>query len=174
MTYADNVPTVTRVRALLITPDGRALVIRRVKPGIPPYWMLVGGGIEPADESLDAAVGREITEETGGHAVLHRLIHVADIPGHGCHAVYLARIDHWSEQERTGPEFVDPANGEYHLDLLPLEAATFADRVLRPAPTAAFLAAVLARGGDVFGLPDVRDSVELAWAPRVSMMEGAA
>jgi len=59
------------VRALITGPDGRILLMR-VRDEMPldasdpvtDYWILVGGGVEPG-ESLDAAMVREIFEETG-------------------------------------------------------------------------------------------------------------
>ncbi|MFE5594960.1 NUDIX domain-containing protein [Streptomyces sp. NPDC056549] len=40
---------IERVRAVLATADGTMLVIRRTKPGIPEYWVLPGGGVEPSE-----------------------------------------------------------------------------------------------------------------------------
>lgn len=159
---------ITRVRALLITPGGGALLIRRTRPGIPPYWVLPGGGIEPGDTSLEEAAVREVREETGGEPTLHRLIHVADVGDHGRHAVFLGRIAAWSSVDRTGPEFGVPANGQYDLDEAALEASTFIGRVLRPTSTAAFVAGALHAGADLFTLPDLRDHARLRWAPRES------
>ncbi|MFF9979547.1 NUDIX domain-containing protein [Streptomyces erythrochromogenes] len=57
---------IERVRAVLVTADYTMLVIRRTKPEIPEYWVLPGGGVEPSDESREAALHREIHEEIGG------------------------------------------------------------------------------------------------------------
>jgi 8-oxo-dGTP pyrophosphatase MutT (NUDIX family) len=157
---------ITRVRSILVTPDGKVLLIRRTRAGRAPYWVLPGGGIEPADTGLESAVTREVMEETGGLPRLHSLIHIAEVPGHGRHAVFLAMIDHWSAVARTGPEFADPANGGYDLDELPLTAETFTERPLRPIATASFIAAALGSGSDLFTLPDLRDSEALGWAVR--------
>ena len=58
-------------RALLTAPDGRALLVRIVddvaldaSDPVTDYWITVGGGVEPG-ESLEAAVVREVFEETG-------------------------------------------------------------------------------------------------------------
>jgi 8-oxo-dGTP pyrophosphatase MutT (NUDIX family) len=157
---------VTRVRALLITPNGTLLALRRVRSDLPVYWVMPGGGVEDGDPSLDAAVIREVTEETGATPAVHRLIHIADAGAHGIHAVYLARIEGWSESAWTGPEFTDPANGRYALDEFPLAPATFTERMIRPVSTSAFVAAHLAAGTDLFDLPDLRDAGPIRWAPR--------
>jgi 8-oxo-dGTP pyrophosphatase MutT (NUDIX family) len=159
-------PVVTRVRALLVTPSGNLLALRRVRADLPVYWVMPGGGVEDRDASLDAAVVREVTEETGAAPAVHRLIHIADAGTHGLHAVFLARIAGWSESAWTGPEFSDPANGAYALDELPMSPATFTDRTLRPLATSAFIARELAAGTDLFDLPDLRADSEIRWAPR--------
>jgi 8-oxo-dGTP diphosphatase len=52
-------------RALVIDPDGRVLLVRFVNPDTgAEFWTTPGGGID-AGESLDAAVRRELREETG-------------------------------------------------------------------------------------------------------------
>lgn len=57
-----------RVRVLLLSPRGRILLIRyrnTDRSGIDnPCWITAGGGIEPGETILEAAL-REITEETG-------------------------------------------------------------------------------------------------------------
>lgn len=58
-----------RVRAILLTTAGSMLVINRICPGIPPYQVLVGGGVEPEDADLEAALLREVHEEIAGEAV---------------------------------------------------------------------------------------------------------
>ena len=51
----------------VIEKDGK-LLFGRKPPGIGPYadtWHLIGGGVNPLEESLEEAVKREIKEETG-------------------------------------------------------------------------------------------------------------
>ena len=54
------------VRVLLLDPDGRLLLMKGRFPGMPPQgaWFTVGGGAEPGETILQAAV-REVQEETG-------------------------------------------------------------------------------------------------------------
>jgi 8-oxo-dGTP pyrophosphatase MutT (NUDIX family) len=157
---------ITSVRALLVTASGSVLLMRRTKVGVPIYWVMPGGGIERRDATLEDAVIREVREETGAVPSLHRLIHVADAGAHGRHAIFLALLDGWSLSNATGPEFDDPANGYYHLDEYPMTAATFRTVNPRPSSTSALAADTLEAGGDLFKLPDVRDSGPLDWGPR--------
>jgi ADP-ribose pyrophosphatase YjhB (NUDIX family) len=53
------------VRALVLDPDGRALLVRFVNPDSgEQFWTTPGGGIDPG-ESLEDAIRRELREETG-------------------------------------------------------------------------------------------------------------
>ncbi|MGH3631095.1 MAG: NUDIX domain-containing protein, partial [Sciscionella sp.] len=70
-----------RVRAILVTPTGTMLVIKRVRPGILPYWVLPGGGVEPSDASREAALHCEIHEELAGTAEIVSLLHVLQTRG---------------------------------------------------------------------------------------------
>lgn len=147
-----------RVRALLITPDGDLLTIRRVRPGRDPYWVLPGGGVENG-EDLAAALARELREEVAAAADVHSLVYVLDHGGHRQY-FYLARARSWSASaaDRSGPEFSDPASGEYHLQIVPLTAEAVAQIDLQPAAIAEFLLARLRAGTDLFALPDLRAS----------------
>ena len=106
---------IERVRAVLVTPAGRLLLIRRTWPGASPYWVFPGGHVEPEDPDLHAALIREVLEETGGRPRIAGLLRVlADERGR--QYFYLAEIESWSESGRTGPEFDDPDRGEYRLE----------------------------------------------------------
>ncbi|MFB6517669.1 NUDIX domain-containing protein [Streptomyces sp. NPDC056401] len=109
-----------RVRAILLTTDGTMLVINRIRPGIPPYQVLVGGGIEPEDVDLEAALLREIREEIAGEAVnLHPFCRLQNDKSETEH-FYLAQILAWNFDDRTGPEFTCDDRGEYLLEEVPL------------------------------------------------------
>jgi 8-oxo-dGTP pyrophosphatase MutT (NUDIX family) len=53
-------------RVLLLDPDGRVLMLHGWDPARPEhtYWFTVGGGVEPGESLLEAAM-REAFEETG-------------------------------------------------------------------------------------------------------------
>ena len=55
-------------RAILIDDDGRLVLIKRTRPGQPPYWTAPGGGVDASDESVEAALHRELAEELGAEA----------------------------------------------------------------------------------------------------------
>ncbi|MFD8825715.1 NUDIX domain-containing protein [Streptomyces sp. NPDC059605] len=110
---------IERVRAVLVTADDTMLAIRRTRPGIPEYWVLPGGGVEPGDESREAALHREIHEEIAGKADIVRLLHTMESDDER-QLFYLARIATWSFDDRTGPEFSAEGRGEYALEEIPL------------------------------------------------------
>jgi 8-oxo-dGTP pyrophosphatase MutT (NUDIX family) len=54
-------------KVLLVDEHERVLLfsgIDRTKPDVPPWWFPVGGGLEPGETPVEAAV-REVREETG-------------------------------------------------------------------------------------------------------------
>jgi ADP-ribose pyrophosphatase YjhB (NUDIX family) len=147
-----------RVRALLITPDGDLLTIRRVRPGQEPYWVLPGGGVEDG-ESQETALARELREEIAATTDVHGLAYTLDHGGDWQY-FYLARVRSWSADaaDRSGPEFNDPARGEYHLQPVPLTAEALERIDLKPDALAQFLIRHLREGTDLFALPDLRPS----------------
>ncbi len=148
----------TRVRALLITPDGDLLTIRRLRPGQEPYWVLPGGGIEHG-ESHEAALARELREEIAATADVHGLVCTLDHGGDIQH-FYLARASSWSADaaDRSGPEFNDPARGQYQLQPVPLTTEALQQIDLKPDALAQFLLGQLREGTNLFTLPDLRAS----------------
>lgn len=143
---------IERVRAVLVTPAGEILLIRRQRPGIPPYWVLPGGHVEPTDTSREDALCREIHEELAGIPDIHRLIQIIDGTDDRQY-IYLARITDWSFPDRSGPEFTDPGRGSYHLDQIPLTAETLTSITLKPD----VLTHLLVETPDtLFALPDLR------------------
>ena len=146
----------SRVRAVLITPGGDLLTIRRIRPGQAPYWVLPGGGVEDG-ETLEAALARELKEEIAATASIHSLLHILD-QGADRQYFYLARADTWpaSPAGRSGPEFTGPARGEYHLQPVPATAGAIQRIDLKPDALAQFLLNCLRGGTDLFTLPDLR------------------
>jgi ADP-ribose pyrophosphatase YjhB (NUDIX family) len=108
-----------RVRAVLITPQNTMLTIKRIRPGTPPYWVLPGGGVDDGDESLEAALHREIHEEIAGKPEIIRLLHTIETATDQ-QFFYLATISEWNFENRTGPEFNLEDRGEYLLEEIPL------------------------------------------------------
>ncbi|MEU3193663.1 NUDIX domain-containing protein [Streptomyces sp. NPDC006992] len=134
-----------RVRAVLVTADNTTLVIRRTRPGIPAYWVLPGGGVEPGDESREAALHREIHEEIAGKADIIRLLHTME-SDHERQLFYLGRVSTWSFDDRTGPEFSAEGRGEYALEEIPLTMEGLDGIDLKPEEVAHVLRGALNAG----------------------------
>lgn len=129
-------------RALLFDRDRRLVLIKRTKPGQKPYWVAVGGGLEPEDTDAEAALRREVFEELGGRIDQVRQVFLIadDLPeGVGLQHVFVARLTSMDLAARTGTEFAEPGRGTYEvvsvpatrdalsaLNLLPPQLADFA------------------------------------------------
>ena len=115
---------IERVRAVLITPDGCLLAIRRDRPGRATYWVLPGGHVDPEDQNIETALSREISEEIAGEADITSLLQVLDSgAGDERQYFYLGRISTWDFAAHTGPEFSEPGRGTYRLEQIPLTVA---------------------------------------------------
>lgn len=148
---------IERARALLVTPAGTMLAIRRDRPGRPVYWVLPGGHIDPGDADAEAALHREIAEEIAGEPQIVSLLHILQSEDERQY-FYLARITRWSFADRTGPEFSEPGRGEYGLDEIPLTPDGLSAINLKPEAVAVLLREVIGAGHDLFALPDLRRS----------------
>lgn len=144
-----------RVRAILVTPNNTMLVIKRVRPGINPYWVVPGGGVEPTDPDREAALEREVREEIGGEIDVMSLLHLLESQDEQ-HYFYLATIKRWSFEDRTGPEFADDSRGEYLLEEVPLTLDGIASIDLKPGAIGDFLKNVLRTKDGLFAQPDLR------------------
>ncbi len=70
------------VGAVVLDDQGRLLVVRRRHPPAQDLWSLPGGRVEP-DESLTAAVKREVFEETGLVVAVGDAVGAVEIPAGG-------------------------------------------------------------------------------------------
>jgi 8-oxo-dGTP pyrophosphatase MutT (NUDIX family) len=115
---------IERVRGILLTQNGTLLLIKRVKPGSnTPYWVAPGGGVEPIDRTLRAALMRELEEELGAQVeiVMHAFTLRHEKGGKNLREYfYVCRLLRFDLKRRTGPEFNDPTRGEYLPDFIPL------------------------------------------------------
>jgi myo-inositol-1(or 4)-monophosphatase len=146
---------IERVRAILITPAGRMLAIKRARPGQKPYWVLPGGHVDAEDAGLEEALCRELAEELAGQPSVASLLHVLERAEERQY-FYLGRISHWSFSDKTGPEFTEPGRGEYLLEEIPLTSDVIDDLDLKPAEIAGLLRQHIHAGRDLFTLPDLR------------------
>jgi 8-oxo-dGTP pyrophosphatase MutT (NUDIX family) len=119
-------PVVKRTARGIVLDGASLILIKRTKPGIAPYWITPGGGVEAADGSLVAALEREIDEELGGKvssvvpAFVDSTEHIAEDGSHGVKVQYffICRLDSMDLDRRHGPEVEDP-HGEYEVVRVP-------------------------------------------------------
>lgn len=115
---------IRRVRAVLLTPRGTLMFIKRIKPHNPiPYWVAPGGGVERDDSSLIDALERELSEEMGATVEILRHGFTIEHTKAGKRLeehFFICRLVDYDLSLRNGPEFEDPTRGEYLLDEIPL------------------------------------------------------
>jgi 8-oxo-dGTP pyrophosphatase MutT (NUDIX family) len=159
MGSASHRPVVKRTaRAILLDAPAsgaeppQLVVIKRTKPGRPPYWITPGGGMEPTDRTVVDALHRELDEELGAKAVdpvpafVDTVLHHHDdgTPAHP-HGVkvqhfFVCRLESMNPALRHGPE-VDEPNGEYEIVRLPFTREGVTSVNLVPPSLRAYLAA---------------------------------
>jgi 8-oxo-dGTP pyrophosphatase MutT (NUDIX family) len=131
-------------RAILIDDDGYLLLIKRTKPGRAPYWTTPGGGVEASDESLEAAMHRELAEELGAEASGAARVFLFSSPSEAGADVmhfFVARLRKLDESARSGPEFQDATRGRYDLDRISLLGDDLASVDLKPGAVKEFILA---------------------------------
>ncbi len=103
------------VDCVVFDPQGRLLLIRRKNPPFQGQYALPGGFIEYG-ETTEQAAARELSEETGLHAVQLSLVGVYSDPGrdprgHVVSIAYLTRVSHFAPQAAD-----DAAQAEFVAD----------------------------------------------------------
>ncbi len=115
-----------RVRAILLTGRDSVLLIKRVKPHKRrPYWVAPGGGVESWDSDLVSALERELVEELGARAIVLESAFVLEHRKAGKQLeehFFVCLLQEYDLSKRYGPEFSDPARGEYIPQEVPLDA----------------------------------------------------
>jgi ADP-ribose pyrophosphatase YjhB (NUDIX family) len=140
--------TSVRVRAVLL--DGDDIVMfRRVRPDVPVYWSLVGGGMDPGDADLPAALYRELDEELRAEVtppVPLATLDTVDSQGRSyVQHLFACRLISMDFANRHGPEFSNPAKGSYEVARVPFTAQALAELNLVPEPIAEYLRDNIAR-----------------------------
>ena len=131
-------------RAILIDSESRLVLIRRTRPGMPVYWTTPGGGVEPQDGSVEAALHRELREEIGatadlaGQVLLTSAVDERDV---WVQHFLLARLTSLDLSIRDGPEFTDPTRGSYEVEHIDLRTAELTQLDLRPPELKTFILA---------------------------------
>ncbi|MEV8114486.1 NUDIX hydrolase [Streptomyces xiamenensis] len=147
----DARPVVKRTaRAILLAADDTELiVIKRTKPGQPPYWITPGGGVESSDATVLDALHREVFEELGAKitdvvpAFVDTVPHLpepgrATPPGLKVQHFFVCRLASMDPALRHGPEVTDPC-GRYEIVRLPFTPQGLAAVDLVPATLLAYL-----------------------------------
>lgn len=119
-------PVVKRTARAIVLDDDQLILIKRTKPGLAPYWLTPGGGIEDEDAGILAALHREIDEELGGKIVdpvpafVDTTEHIAADGSHGVKVQYffVCRLESMDLSRRHGPEIEQPS-GEYEVVRVP-------------------------------------------------------
>ena len=161
-------PVVKRTaRAILLDGDPQSpelVLIKRTKPGRPPYWITPGGCVEPTDSTVVDALHRELSEELGGKAgnvvpafvdTVSTALHDAVRGGAAADGVlndavlndevkvqhfFACRVESIDLSQRHGPE-VDEPNGEYEVVRLPFTREGVTSVNVVPPSLRAYLAA---------------------------------
>ncbi len=126
------------------------IVIKRTKPGQPPYWITPGGGVEPADETVLAALHREVYEELGARiadvvpAFVDTVPHVPEPgettpPGLKVQHFFVCRLTSMDPALRHGPEVEEP-RGTYEIVRLPFTPEGLASVTVVPESLSSYLA----------------------------------
>lgn len=141
-------PVVKRTaRAILL--DGDSLIlIKRTKPGMPPYWITPGGGMEPGDATVVDGLHREVDEELGGKVVdvvpafVDTVEHTAEDGARGVKVqhFFVCRLASMDLSRRHGPE-VDEPNGTYEIVRVPFTRAGIASVEVVPPSLRSYLSA---------------------------------
>ncbi|GAB4337930.1 MAG: hypothetical protein Kow00117_19700 [Phototrophicales bacterium] len=120
---------IQRVRAIILTDDGKILFIKRVKQAAPPYWVAPGGGVESDDDDIYGTLRRELLEELGAQVDIIKEAFILRHQKAGKNLqehFFICRLIDYDLNLRHGPEFDDPSRGEYLLDFVPLEEQAIA------------------------------------------------
>ena len=119
-------PVIKRTaRAILLDGDD-LILIKRTKPGMDPYWITPGGGVEPTDATVVEALHREVHEELGAKIVdvvpcfVDTVEHIVDggVSGVKVQHFFVCRLDSMDTSLRHGPEMDEPV-GEYEIVRVP-------------------------------------------------------
>ncbi len=142
-------PVVKRTARAILLDGPDLIVIKRTKPGRPPYWITPGGGVEPSDASVLDALHREVHEELGAEvtdvvpAFVDTVPHTPEPgertpPGLKVQHFFVCRLAAMDPSLRHGPE-VEAPRGTYEIVRLPFTPEGLASVDLVPASLRAYL-----------------------------------
>ncbi|MFD7917914.1 NUDIX domain-containing protein [Streptomyces sp. NPDC059740] len=119
-------PVVKRTARAVLLDGEDLLLIKRTKPGHPPYWITPGGGVEPSDATVLDALHRELDEELGAEVTDVLPVFVDTVEhfdeegedGVKVQHFFLCRLKSMDLARRHGPEVEEPC-GEYEIVRVP-------------------------------------------------------
>jgi ADP-ribose pyrophosphatase YjhB (NUDIX family) len=140
-------PVVKRTaRAVLLDGDDMIL-IKRTKPGLAPYWITPGGGVEPdVDATVVDGLHRELDEELGARAGEAVPVFVDTVPhpegpepdGVKVQHFFVCRLVSMDLSRRHGPEVEEPC-GTYEVVRIPFTREGIASVEVVPPSLRAYL-----------------------------------
>ncbi|MEN3582763.1 NUDIX hydrolase [Streptomyces sp. ZYX-F-203] len=140
-------PVVKRTaRAVLLDGDD-LLLIKRTKPGVAPYWVTPGGGVEPEDTTVVKALHREVHEELGAEIAdvipcfVDTVEHISEdggATGVKVQHFFVCRLKALDPSLRHGPEVEEPT-GVYEIVRVPFTRLGIASVHLVPLSLRHFL-----------------------------------
>ena len=146
-----------RGRGIILTGADRILVIKRIKPHRPHYYVTCGGGVEEDDATLEDALSREIMEELGARVRILRKVLIIDTQLSRNYLLrehfYVCRLIDLDLARRNGRELLDPDRGKYLPYRLSLRPASFGRVDFRPTALRKFISEHATR---LARLPDLR------------------
>lgn len=169
-------------RAILIDGNGRLILFRRTLPKRKPYWSTPGGGVDPEDGSIEAALHRELAEELGATVDRTAPVFLSTSPrgdGIAIAHFFVCRLVSMDLAKRTGSEFTNPAKGRYDVERIDLRGKKLARYALTPpevkefilANRQALLTTALAADTPPITLPGTRAATAAQSAPEAAAAE---
>jgi 8-oxo-dGTP pyrophosphatase MutT (NUDIX family) len=139
-------PVVKRTARAILLDSDQLLLIKRTKPGAPPYWITPGGGVEPEDSTVVGALHREIDEELGAKvsdvvpAFVDTVEHICEDGAAGVKVqhFFVCRLDSMDLARRHGPEVDEPC-GTYEFVRVPFTREGVASVEVVPPSLRAYL-----------------------------------
>ncbi|OON79238.1 NUDIX domain-containing protein [Streptomyces tsukubensis] len=120
-------PVVKRTARAVLLDGDHLILIKRTKPGVDPYWVTPGGGVEPEDATVVAALHREVHEELGAKisdvvpCFVDTVEHIgedADSTGVKVQHFFVCHLESMDTSLRHGPEIEEPC-GTYEIVRVP-------------------------------------------------------
>lgn len=133
-------PVVKRTARAVLLDGDHLILIKRTKPGLDPYWVTPGGGVEPEDLTVVDALHREVHEELGAKVTdvvpcfVDTVEHIGEdesTTGVKVQHFFLCRLESMDPTQRHGPEIDQPCGG-YEIVRVPFTRVGIASVHLVP------------------------------------------